>query len=69
MLAVRPDLAKARWYLGFALIANGQPEQAIIELEKTAAMTQRSPGSLEMLAAAYGYAGRRAGCHFGSSTN
>jgi TolB-like protein/DNA-binding winged helix-turn-helix (wHTH) protein/tetratricopeptide (TPR) repeat protein len=59
MLAVRPDLAKAQWYLGFVLIANGQPEQAIVELEKTAAMTQRSPGSLEILAAAYGYAGRR----------
>ncbi len=59
MLAVRPDLAKAQWYLGFVLIANGQPEQAVVELEKTAVMTQRSPGSLEILAAAYGYAGRR----------
>jgi tetratricopeptide (TPR) repeat protein len=59
MLAVRPDLGKARWYLGFALIAKGQPEQAVVELEKTAAMTNRSPGSLEVLAAACGYAGRR----------
>ncbi len=59
MLAVRPDLARAQWYLGFVLIASGQSEQAIVELEKTAAMTQRSPGSLEILAAAYGYAGRR----------
>lgn len=59
VLAVRPDLAKAHWYLGFVLIAKGEPEQAIVELEKAAAMTQRSPGSLEVLAAAYGYAGRR----------
>jgi len=59
MLAVRPDLALARWYMGFALIANGQPRQAVVELEKTAAMMHRSPGSLELLAAAYGYAGRR----------
>ena len=59
VLAVHPDLAKAYWYLGFVLIAKGQPELAIVELEKTAAMTQRSPGSLEVLAAAYGYAGRR----------
>jgi TolB-like protein/DNA-binding winged helix-turn-helix (wHTH) protein/Flp pilus assembly protein TadD len=60
MLTVRPDLGKARWYLGFALIAKGQPEQAVIELEKLAAITNRSPGSLEELAMAYGFAGRRA---------
>ncbi len=60
MLTVRPDLGKARWYLGFALIAKGQPEQAILELEKLAVITNRSPGSLEVLAMAYGFAGRRA---------
>ena len=59
LLAVRPDLGKARWYLGFALIGNGQPKQAAVELEKLAAMTNRSPGSLEVLAMAYGFAGRR----------
>jgi TolB-like protein/tetratricopeptide (TPR) repeat protein/DNA-binding winged helix-turn-helix (wHTH) protein len=59
MLAIHPDSAVALWYLGFALIAKGQPEQAIHELEKMALMTHRSPGALELLAAAYGYAGRR----------
>ena len=59
MLALRPDLAVALWYLGFALIAKGQPEQAIAELEKMALITHRSPGALELLAAAYGYAGHR----------
>jgi TolB-like protein/DNA-binding winged helix-turn-helix (wHTH) protein len=59
MLALHPDLAVALWYLGFALIGKGEPEQAIDELEKMASLTHRSPGALELLAAAYGYAGRR----------
>jgi tetratricopeptide (TPR) repeat protein len=59
ILVVRPDSAVAHWYTGFVLIGSGQPERAIAELEKTVAMTQRNPGALEMLAAAYGYAGRR----------
>jgi TolB-like protein/DNA-binding winged helix-turn-helix (wHTH) protein/Tfp pilus assembly protein PilF len=59
VLALRPDLAVALWYLGFALIAKGQPEQAVAELEKMARITNRSPGALELLAAAYGYAGHR----------
>lgn len=58
-LAVHPDSAWARWSLGLTLIAKGQFTQAIAELEKTAAIMHRSPGSLEVLAMAYGYAGRR----------
>jgi TolB-like protein/DNA-binding winged helix-turn-helix (wHTH) protein/Tfp pilus assembly protein PilF len=58
-LAVHPDSALARWSLGLTLIAKGQFTQAIAELEKTAAIMHRSPGSLEVLAMAYGYAGRR----------
>src|SRR5258707_890127 len=41
------------------LIVNNQTDQAIPELEKTVAMMNRSPGSLEMLATAYAHAGRR----------
>jgi uncharacterized protein (TIGR02996 family) len=58
-LAVRPDYADAHWFLGFALIGKGQPEEAIPELEKTVLLMQRSPGSIELLATAYAHAGRR----------
>jgi TolB-like protein/tetratricopeptide (TPR) repeat protein/DNA-binding winged helix-turn-helix (wHTH) protein len=59
VLAVHPDSASGHWYLGFALIGKGHPEEAIAELERTASMMNRSPGSLELLATAYGYSGRR----------
>jgi TolB-like protein/Flp pilus assembly protein TadD len=59
VLAVHPEYTNARWGLGFALIVNHQTDQAIPELEKTVAMMNRSPGSLEMLATAYAHAGRR----------
>jgi TolB-like protein/DNA-binding winged helix-turn-helix (wHTH) protein/Tfp pilus assembly protein PilF len=58
-LAVHPDHAGARWFLGFALIGKGQPEEAIPELEKTVSLMQRSPGSIELLATAYAHVGRR----------
>ncbi|MGC2661587.1 MAG: winged helix-turn-helix domain-containing protein [Bryobacteraceae bacterium] len=58
-LAVHPDSAAGHWYMGFALVGKQQPEKAIPELAKTAALTHRSPGSLELLATAYGYAGHR----------
>jgi TolB-like protein/Tfp pilus assembly protein PilF len=58
VLAVHPEYTNARWGLGFALIVNHQTDQAILELEKTVAMMNRSPGSLEMLATAYAHAGR-----------
>ncbi len=59
VVAVHPDYAGAHWFLGFALIGNGQPELAIPELEKTASLMHRSPGSLELLATANARAGHR----------
>jgi len=59
VLAIHPDSAAARWYMGFALIGKQQPEVAVPELAKTVALTDRSPGSLELLATAYGYEGHR----------
>src|SRR3984893_6738674 len=59
VLAVHPDRASAHWFLGFALIGKGQPEEAIHELEKTASIMHRSPGSLELLATAHAHAGHR----------
>jgi TolB-like protein/Tfp pilus assembly protein PilF len=59
VLAVQPEYTNARWGLGFALIVNHQTDQAILELERTVAMMNRSPGSLDMLATAYAHAGRR----------
>jgi TolB-like protein/Tfp pilus assembly protein PilF len=58
VLAAHPEYTNARWGLGFALIVNRQADQAIPELEKTVAMMNRSPGSLDMLATAYAHAGR-----------
>jgi TolB-like protein/DNA-binding winged helix-turn-helix (wHTH) protein/tetratricopeptide (TPR) repeat protein len=60
VLAIHPDSASARWYLGFALIGKGQPQAAILELQRTAALMNRSPGSVELLATAEAYAGHRA---------
>ena len=59
VLAVHPDSAMAHWVLGFALIGNGQSEDAIPVLEKTVSMTDRSPGAVGLLATAYAGAGRR----------
>ncbi len=59
MAAVRPDDASDQWVLGFALIGNGQAEEAIPVLVKTASISRRSPGSLELLATAYAHSGRR----------
>lgn len=59
LLAVHPDYTNARWGLGFALILNKQTDEAIPELERTVALMNRSPGSLEMLATAYARAGNR----------
>ena len=54
-----PNLAVAHWYLGYALTANGQPDQAIISLEKAASLTHGSPAVLGVLVRAYAHAGRR----------
>jgi len=58
-LAIRPDDALALWYVGFALIAKGQPEQAIPALEKAVSISDRSPGVIGVLVRAYAQAGRR----------
>ena len=47
------------WYLSFALILKGQPEEAIPLLKKTAILMRRSPGSIELLATAHARAGHR----------
>jgi TolB-like protein/Flp pilus assembly protein TadD len=59
-LAVRPDDAFALWFLGFALAANNQPEEAIPFLEKALSVSDRSPGVIGVLVRAYAHAGRRA---------
>lgn len=59
ILAVDPEYTYARWGLGFALIMANQMDEAVLELEKTVEMMDRSPGSVAMLATAYGQVGRR----------
>jgi TolB-like protein/Flp pilus assembly protein TadD len=60
VLAVRPDDAGALWYLGFALIADNRPEEAIPVLEKALTASEGSPGIRGVLVRAYAHAGRRA---------
>jgi tetratricopeptide (TPR) repeat protein len=60
VLAVHPDDANGHLFLAFSMIANGQAAEAIPDLEKTARITHRSPGSLELLATAHARAGHRA---------
>jgi TolB-like protein/DNA-binding winged helix-turn-helix (wHTH) protein/Tfp pilus assembly protein PilF len=59
VLAVRPNDAMALWFLGFSLIANGQPEEAIPVLEKSVSVSDRSAGVVGVLIRAYAHAGRR----------
>jgi TolB-like protein/tetratricopeptide (TPR) repeat protein len=59
VLAVLPDDPTALWFLGFALIANGQAEEAVSVLEKSLAVSDRSPGVIGVLVRAYAHAGRR----------
>ena len=58
-LALKPDDPGALWYLGFVLIANNQPEDAIPLLEKAASVSNRSAGVIGVLIRAYAHAGRR----------
>ena len=58
VLAVHPDSAMAHWVLGFVLIGKPQYEEAISVLEKAVSMTNRSPGTIGLLATAYAHAGR-----------
>jgi len=58
-LAVQPDNAMAHWFLGFVLVADGKPEEAIPVLEKAVSLSDRSPGAIGVLVRAYAHAGRR----------
>ena len=59
VVAAEPDNVDGLWFLGFTLIADNQPKEAIPKLEKVVAMTNRSPGSMGVLIRAYAHAGRR----------
>jgi pentatricopeptide repeat protein len=58
-LAVQPDDAVALSGLGFALIANNQPADAIPVLEKAISLSKGSPAATGILIRAYAHAGRR----------
>jgi TolB-like protein/Flp pilus assembly protein TadD len=58
-LAVQPDDASALSYLGFALVANNQPGDAIPVLEKAISLSNGSPAATGVLIRAYSHAGRR----------
>jgi tetratricopeptide (TPR) repeat protein len=60
VLAVHPDDAIAHLFLAFPMIAKGEAEETILDLEKTASITHHSPGTLELLATAHARAGHRA---------
>jgi len=61
-LAVRHDDASTYWscwFLGFALIANSQPDEAVPVLEKALALSERNPAVIGVLVRAYAHTGRR----------
>ena len=58
-LAVKADNAYALWILGFALIANHHPQDAIPGLEEGVSISNRSPALIGLLVNAYAQAGRR----------
>ncbi len=58
-LVEKPDDASALMYLGFALIANNQPADAIPVLEKAVSISNGSPAATGVLIRAYSHAGRR----------
>jgi TolB-like protein/Tfp pilus assembly protein PilF len=60
VVAVQPGNAVAHWFLGYALIAHGQSEQAIPVLERAVLLSDRSPAVIGVLVRAYVHAGRRA---------
>jgi TolB-like protein/DNA-binding winged helix-turn-helix (wHTH) protein/Tfp pilus assembly protein PilF len=59
-LAVKPDDAYALWILGFALIANHHPQEAIPVLKKGLSVSNNSPALIGLLVNASAQAGRRA---------
>jgi predicted Zn-dependent protease len=58
-LRVRPDDATVSWFLAFALIANGQPKDAIPVLDKVMALSKGSSAAMGIQVRAYAHAGRR----------
>ena len=58
-LVLRPDDLGALTDLGFVLIANNQPGDAIPVLEKAISISDRGPGPMGVLIRAYAHAGRR----------
>jgi tetratricopeptide (TPR) repeat protein len=60
VLAVQPDDAGALSTLGFTLVANNQPGDAIPVLEKAVSISHGSPAATGVLIRAYSHAGRRA---------
>lgn len=58
-LLERPDDFGTLMDLGFVLIADNQPDQAIAVLQKAATLSHRSPDVLGILIRAYAHAGRR----------
>ena len=59
VLAVQPDDPETLWNLGFVLIANHQPEEAIPVLEKALSLSQRRPAVLAVLIRACAHARHR----------
>ena len=59
MLAVRPEDASVLTDLGFVLVANNQPGDAIPALEKAISVSKGSPAATGVLIRAYAHAGRR----------
>lgn len=59
VLASRPLDAAALWNLGFLEVIQKRPGEAISALEKALMVTQRSPGVVGVLVAAYAKAGQR----------
>ncbi|HUD57745.1 MAG TPA: tetratricopeptide repeat protein [Terracidiphilus sp.] len=58
-LAVQPDNASSLMGLGFALIANNRPADAIPVLENAVSLSPGSPAVIGVLIRAYAHAGRR----------
>jgi TolB-like protein/Tfp pilus assembly protein PilF len=59
VLAVHPDDASVLLDLGFTLVANDQPGDAIPVLEKAVSISNGSPAATGVLIRAYSHAGRR----------
>jgi pentatricopeptide repeat protein len=58
-LTVTPEDPYALWFLGFVLVAEDKPADAIPVLEKAVFVSHGSPGARGVLVRAYAHAGRR----------